>query len=201
MYRNALYARLPPMNRGLMIAAAVLAVIALFVWFFNSPITAPQNDTASSSPDVAAATSSNNARVNTAPSAANKAGAITYKSLLTQSGSYECDYSQVQSTGRSENVIYLYGGRLRGEFRTISGNSATVNLLVYDGRYLYEWREGASNGTRTVLTSLSQLPLIIPRNLTSGSIYGSSYESVGWICHTWLTNKSLLMPPSYVTFG
>jgi hypothetical protein len=65
---------------------------------------------------------------------------------------------------------------------------------------MYQWSEGASQGKRTVLSSLSQLPAAIPKDLTSGTIIGNSYESVGWLCHTWLTNKSLLMPPSYVTF-
>ena len=126
----------------------------------------------------------------------------THQSLLTQTGSYECDYTQVQSSGQSTNVIYIYSGKLRGEFRTADQNGVTTaNLLVYDGHYLYQWREGMSTGTKTELTSLSQLPLVIPRDLTSGNIYGSSYESVGWQCHTWLTNKSLLTPPSYVAFA
>lgn len=124
----------------------------------------------------------------------------TYKSLLTQTGSYECDYSSASGEGQTSNVIYIYGGKMRGEFRTISAGNSSGNLFVYDGHYMYQWKEGASIGTRTVLTSLSQLPLIIPKDLTSGAIVGNSYESVGWQCHSWLTNKALLTPPSYVTF-
>ena len=77
----------------------------------------------------------------------------------------------------------------------------TANLAVYDGRYLYQWHEGTSVGTKMTLTSLSQLPSAIPQDLTSGTIYGSSYNSVGWNCHSWLTDKSLLAAPSYVTFS
>lgn len=127
--------------------------------------------------------------------------ASTYHSLLTQKGSYECDYSQVQSDGQSNNVIYISDGRLRGEFRKLSGNTSQANLMVYDGHYLYQWAEGQTKGTRTVLSALSQLPLVIPRDLTSGGIYGDSYQSVGWDCHSWIPVKSLLAPPSYVTFS
>ncbi len=124
----------------------------------------------------------------------------TYHSLLTQTGNYECDYSQVQSSGQAKNVIYLSGGKMRAEFRSTSSGVGTSNLAVYDGHYLYEWQEGFSTGTKTVLTSLSQLPAAIPTDLTSGKIYGSSYESVGWLCHPWSADASLLAPPSYVTF-
>jgi hypothetical protein len=125
----------------------------------------------------------------------------TYHSLLTQKGSYECDYAGASAGGQTNNVIYIYGGKMRGEFRTISPGQSTANLFVYDGHYLYQWKEGSSTGTRTVLTSLSQLPLIIPKDLTSGAIIGDNYTSVGWQCHSWLTNQALLTPPSYVSFN
>jgi hypothetical protein len=124
----------------------------------------------------------------------------TYASLITQQGSYQCDYDQVAATGQSHNVIYISGGKLRAEFRTISGNVTAANLSVYDGHYLYSWKEGQSTGTKTGITSLSQLPAAIPANLTSGKIYGSTYESVGWKCHAWIADKSILAPPSYVSF-
>jgi hypothetical protein len=97
-------------------------------------------------------------------------------------------------------VIYLSGGKLRAEFRTISGNVTAANLSIYDGHYLYSWKEGQSTGTKTGVTSLSQLPAAIPANLTSGKIYGNTYESVGWKCHAWIANNSILVPPSYVSF-
>ncbi len=193
------------MSRLLVVSLSALAVFALAVWYFAYP--APQNsqsDAAQASTQVATTTPTSEPTPVSAPAvkASGKSpSANTFKSLLTQTGSYQCDYSQVQSTGQSNNVIYIYGGKLRGEFRTSKNGDTIANLLVYDGRYLYSWQEGSSTGTRTLLTSLSQLPLVIPKDLTSGQIYGTNYESVGWNCHTWLTNKSLLTPPSYVTFN
>ena len=190
------------MNRSLVLAIAVLAVIALTVWFFATP-RLPIKDTTNTNSTSSTTTTAQTKAAASPKAAATKAASNsnTYKSLLTQSGSYECDYEQVQSSGQNKNVIYLYDGKMRGEFRTLSSGASTANLFVYDGHYLYQWQEGTSVGTRTVLSSLSQLPLVIPKDLTSGKIVGSSYESVGWNCHTWLTNKSLLSPPSYVTFN
>jgi len=127
-------------------------------------------------------------------------GGNTYKSLLTQKGNYQCDYDQVQSTGQGHNVIYLSDGKMRAEFHNVTGDVKAGSLSVYDGRYLYVWDEGKTVGTRTTVTSLGQLPAAIPKDLTSGKIYGTAYESVGWKCHTWLVDKTLLVPPAYVKF-
>ena len=193
------------MNKSLLLAIAILAAITLCVWYFTST-PAPMQDGASvaSTTPIVPTTQKNAAPAKTTTKTTNKGvpdSQTSYKSLLTQSGSFQCDYDQVKSTGTSHNVIYLYGGKMRGEFRTNNADgSATANLFVYDGQYMYQWKEGTSVGTRTLLTSLSQLPFAIPKDLTSGGIVGSNYESVGWLCHTWLTNKSLLSPPSYVSF-
>jgi hypothetical protein len=192
------------MNKSLVLVLVVLAVIAFGVWFFTNGPSSPDSSTASSTAQSPTTTSAAPAggKATTAKTATKGIpNSTTYKSLLTQTGSYECDYSGVTASGQTSNVIYIYGGKMRGEFRTTSSGNTSANLFVYDGRYMYQWKEGSSEGTRTVLTSLSQLPLIIPRDLTSGSIIGNSYTSVGWQCHTWLTNKSLLTPPSYVTFS
>ncbi len=190
------------MRTYLWVAILVLAIIAIAIWHPFSRTVSPE---ASISSESAVATDTAIQTQNAAPAVNAKVaapkGANTFKSLLTQSGSYQCDYDQVKESGVSHNVIYIYGGRLRGEFRTSINGNSTANLVVYDGHYLYQWREGTSVGTRNLLTSLSQLPLVIPKDLTSGQIYGTSYESVGWNCHNWLTNKSLLTPPSYVTFN
>lgn len=192
------------MNKNLLFVLVIIAVVVLGVWFSSS---SSSNTSDSMSTSTEAASTPQSATQQTQQKAAPKAAtkgvpnSTTYKSLLTQTGSYQCDYTAVDAKGQSTNVIYIYGGKMRGEFRTTSPGESTANLFVYDGQYLYQWKEGMSVGTRTLLTSLSQLPLIIPKDLTSGAIIGNSYTSVGWQCHTWLTNKALLTPPSYVTFN
>ncbi len=192
------------MNKGLVLAVGILALAALSVWFFTSNPSTSEFQNATTTVPITPAQ-----KAVTPPVPASKPKAAigvpdaqtSFKSLLTQTGSYQCDYEQVRSSGQSRNVIFIYNGTMRGEFRTQEANgNTTANLFVYDGKYMYQWQEGSSVGTKTLLTSLSQLPYAIPKDLTSGAIVGTSYESVGWLCHSWLTNKSLMTPPSYVTF-
>lgn len=180
-------------------AVAVLILIGLFAWWTmnGSQPSAPGSDTATT---TATSTAPADTTTQAPAKSSTSTSGNTLKSVLTQKGSYECDYDQVQSTGQSHNVVYLSDGKMRAEFRTTSGNTTTANLSVYDGRYLYSWKEGMSTGTRTTVTKLSDLPSAIPQDLTSGTIYGTSYESVGWKCHAWIADAKLLAAPNYVTF-
>jgi len=173
----------------------IVIVLALGAWFLLSPGNTPQAPIQNSTTTPAQAPTQN---VPKAPSPIT--GGNTYKSLLTQQGNYECDYDQVTASGQNHNVIYISDGKLRAEFHSNTGANAG-SFAVYDGHYLYTWTEGKSTGIRTVVTSLGQLPAAIPRDLTSGQIYGNSTYGVGWKCHSWLVNKSLLVPPLYVKFS
>lgn len=182
----------------------IALAVALSIILFGARYWASQGQPAASDDMMAtttAATTTNTTAPATKP-AAKPAPKTTqsYTSLLTQQGSYQCDYTQVTTSGQSKNVIFLADGKMRAEFRTTSGNVTEANLAVYDGRYLYSWDEGASVGKKTAVTALSQLPAAVPADLTSGKIYGQSYESVGWKCHPWIKDASLLVPPSYVSF-
>jgi hypothetical protein len=97
-------------------------------------------------------------------------------------------------------VIYISNGKMRGEFRSTSGTVSSANLMIYNGGYLYSWVEGTTVGKKTSINSLSDLPAVIPKDLTSGAIYGTSDNSVGWDCHDWLTDNSVFVIPTYVKF-
>jgi len=173
----------------------IVVILAIGTWFLLVPSSTQQ------SAGVNSATTTSQATTQSAPKAPSPiTGGNTYKSLLTQEGNYECDYDQVTTSGQNHNVVYISDGKLRAEFHNNTGAGA-ASLAVYDGHYLYTWTEGKSTGTQTVVTSLGQLPAAIPQDLTSGKIYGNSTDSVGWKCHVWLVNKSLLVPPSYVKFS
>ncbi len=127
-------------------------------------------------------------------------GTNGFKSIFTQSGSHECKYDQVSTTGRNVNVVYIADGKMRGEFRTVASSNSTGDLMVYNNGYLYVWKEGKTTGTKTLISSISELPHAIPTDLTSGAVLGTNANNVSWDCHTWIKDASLLAPPAYVTF-
>ncbi len=177
-------------------------IVALGVWYFSSMNTSPAaatqettiaTSTASTTVSTSSATSATSAPV---PVAAKSA----FKSIFTQSGNHECTYQQVGASTQTTSVIYISGGKMRGEFRT-TGTITEADLMIYNGGYLYSWKEGATTGTRTSIKSLADLPQVIPQNLTSGAVFGSSADSVSWDCHSWLTDPSVFVLPAYVKFS
>ena len=175
------------MNRNILIAVIVIVVLGAGLWVFFSPKMSTDQTTQPTETTTPTNTTSSS---NTSPN--------TFKSILSQSGSYECRYEQATSTGQSTNLIYISDGKLRGEFRTIG---AVGNMMVFDGVSLYVWKEGAIVGTKTQLKSLSELPLVIPKDLTSGTVLGSGIDNVSWDCHQWSKKASSFVAPAEVKFS
>ena len=125
----------------------------------------------------------------------------TFKSLLSEKGNFECKYEQVDPKFRSTNVIYLSNGKMRAEFRMAPSTGVTIaNLIVYDGQYLYAWKEGMATGVRTQPKTIAELPDVIPADMTSAAVYGTSPLNVSYDCHPWATVPSMLVKPAYVKF-
>jgi hypothetical protein len=126
--------------------------------------------------------------------------ADTFKSLFNQPGSHVCTYEQVSPTSRTTSIVYIADGKMRGEFRTSTANKGTGSMMVYNGGTLYVWAEGSNFGTKSQLKSVSELPFVIPEDLTSGKVLGGGLNSVSWDCHAWLKDNTLLVPPTAVKF-
>src|SRR3989338_5949024 len=100
------------MNQKTLTWGVVIVLVALGIWYFASSGTAgiTQGETATTTTGT------------TGTPVGTPAASSTFRSIFTQSGNHQCDYSQSNSTGQSTSVIYLADGKMRGEFRsTMSG--------------------------------------------------------------------------------
>ena len=188
----------------LMWVVALVVIIAGGAWLYSRSTMNVPVDTPTTSPNASPTTVQSPApttvSVTKKKPAPTPVRTQTYKSIITQTGSHQCDYEQVGSSGKTSGVVYIADGKMRAELRT-SDVVDTRSLAVYDGRYLYIWTEGKTTGTRSEPSSVSQLPIVIPTDLNSGKIFGSGTNSISWNCHSWLKDAKLLVPPSYVTFS
>lgn len=186
------------------IVGAVVALAILFVgwWYFTSPQPSetPEEDAKTEEKGAETTKSETPAatpKTSTSPSAPSVTK-NTYVSIFNQSGSHECLYESVDATTRKHNRIYIADGKMRGEFRTV-GEIGT--LMVYNSGYLYTWKEGTSVGTKSLISTLADLPGLIPQDLTSKIIFGTTgSNNASWDCHPWIKDASMLSIPSYVKF-
>lgn len=174
----------------------IIVLVALGIWYFSS-----SNSGGTGAPTDMATTSATTGASGTTGGTATPvpAGSSTFHSIFTQSGNHECVYQQVAASTRSTSIIRIADGKMHGEFRT-TGSVTSANIMIYNGGLLYSWKEGASVGTKSNIKTLADLPAVIPQDLTSGAVYGISSDSVGWDCHDWVTDPTMFVIPSYVTF-
>ncbi len=173
----------------------VVVLVILGIWYFspsNTGMTGTQDGTGAA---AGATGATGNTGTTVKPAATN-----TFRSIFTQSGNHECLYEQVSSSSRTSSRIYIADGKMRGEFRTMTGDTSSANLMIYSGGILYSWKEGATTGRKSSIKSMSELPEAIPSDLTSGGGFGVSLNNVSWDCHDWAKDPALLVVPSYVKF-
>lgn len=186
-------------NRQAIAIGVIALLIIVFGWYTWRGAGAP-GSAATSTP----ATSTEEQPAKPAATGGTTAGAVkkptVYKSLITYGGSHRCDYEQVTTSRRTSGVVYVADGKMRAELRTRSTSLDARSIVVYDGRYLYSWTEGKSTGTKTQPSSISQLPLILPADLSSKTVLGTADNNVSWTCYDWVKDAKLLAPPTYVTF-
>ncbi len=181
------------MNKNVVIGAIVIIALGLGIWYFSSGSGTTTQDTATTTSDTGG--------TGAGTPAATQGKAGTFRSIFTQTGNHQCSYEQVSATGRASSVVYIADGKMRGEFRTASGNTNTASLMIYDGGYLYSWKEGATVGKKTTIRTIADLPEAIPNDLTSGAVFGTASESVGWDCHDWAKDVKVFTIPTYVKFS
>ncbi len=179
----------------------VVVLIGLGFWYASSQ-SAMSTDNGMATTSAATTSATGESPTATGGTKKSIAPGNTFHSIFSQNGSHECDYAQVTSAGQVENKIFIADGKMRGEFRTVTAGAGagTANLMVYNGGTLYAWQEGKTTGTKTTIKTVSDLPTAIPTDLTSGGVVGSQLNSVGWTCHDWIKDSSMLTPPTYVAF-
>jgi hypothetical protein len=182
----------------------IIVVIILGFWYYSS---SPMGMS-----DIATSTATTTADTTMPPAAAPADAAVkptttpkpattnTFKSIFAQAGNHQCTYEQVSATGQSTTAIYIGDGKMRAEFRTLSGNIGPATFMVYNGGYLYTWQEGKTAGTKTTIKTVADLPAVIPKDLTSAVVIGTNLNSVGVNCRDWARDAKMFVLPSYVKF-
>lgn len=185
------------MNKGLSVLAGIviLLIVGVLAWLSVS-----SRDTMQKTPqreEAASRETSSPAGPPKSPAQGGGGTKNTFGAIFAQAGSHECKYAYVDGSAQHNNVIYITDGKMRGEFRTVG---EVADLMVFDGTYLYAWREGKATGSKTRLSSIADLPKAIPKDLTSAAVFGTSLINVSWDCHAWIKDAKLLVAPSYVRF-
>jgi hypothetical protein len=184
-------------NKNVLVGVAV-ALLLIIVWvsYTSEKSLAPEKTLDTQNTDTTLPTPSPTTKTSTTVAKSTN----TFKSIFNQQGSHKCTFEQMSQESKTNGLVYIADGKMRGEFRTVTAYKTTVSLMVYNTGILYSWTEGMGVGTKGPLNSVSELPFVIPEDLTSGKVLGTGTNGVSWVCHDWSKDNTLLTPPSFVKF-
>ncbi len=188
------------MNKNIVLGSIAVIIVVLFALTLNFDSNNSENIKDTNKTDVET-TDSTSVKNTVAPKTTNIVKTETFTNVLPKVGNYECNYETVTQSMVNTNTVYLSDGKMRAEFRSqASSGVVTSSAVVYDGTYLYTWTEGQPVGTVSRPKSISDFPVVIPRDLVESKSLGSGVNSASWSCHPWSKNPSMLVKPSYVKF-
>lgn len=113
------------------------------------------------------------------------------KDLLTKGVAQSCTFSNEGSTG----TVYVAGGKMRGDFDSVTEGKTVKSHMIVDGNTSYIWMDGEKTGFKMSFDPASQ-----PSG--SGAPTGGfdTNASMNYKCGTWITDSTQFTPPSNVTF-
>lgn len=163
---------------GLVIAVLVIAVVGGGAYYASQRVAAPaEGDT-------------------TATTTADASVPTSLRALLGLGQSMSCTFSKIDGVTTSSGVVYIAGGRMRGDFKSEGTPAGTVTShMVNDGAYSYVWSDAAGQGIKMKFEAAA--------NANAGAAPGVAAnwdDSLSYKCSPWGADESLFSPPANVEF-
>ncbi len=70
------------------------------------------------------------------------------KDLLALSGAQKCTFTSTETPGVSDGVVYVSGGKVRGDFTTTVENQTSRTHVITDSNNVYFWTDGQTSGIK-----------------------------------------------------
>lgn len=113
------------------------------------------------------------------------------KDLLSLGNSQKCTFTNIESTVSSTGVVYVSGGKVRGDFDTTIDGKITKYHTIVDGNTSYLWTEDSKSGFTTSFDS----------NNTNSDTRFDTNKLANYQCSGWITDSSVFNRPSDVKFS
>lgn len=110
--------------------------------------------------------------------------------LLARPDARTCSIETVAGGALTEGMIYVAGGKMRGDFTTTSGNQTTKSHLLVDGNMSYLWTDSSNQGFYIPFETMTG-------EGTSGIDASAKME---YACKPWAVEENKFVLPTTVSF-
>jgi hypothetical protein len=167
------------MNQKALLAVGGVVVAALAAYFLFS----------SGTPNVPAPAPGGTARQGN-----DVAERSSLKALLAATQPQRCTFRDTSTVGVSEGTVFVAGGRMRGDFATVSNGQTVQAHLVVAGETSYTWVDGQSTGVKFSLNAAG--------DGSSQPASGVDVDKpVDYRCEPWAVDQTVFSLPSGVEFN
>lgn len=119
-------------------------------------------------------------------------GTGSLKALLSMSGAQKCEVNHNSTVSDSQGVVYVSGGKLRGDFSsTASGQTFQTHLIVRDNK-IHTWVDGVPTGFSA--------PVDMTASAGTSNQGLSVNEAVDYKCESWRADESMFELPVGLQF-
>ncbi len=177
------------MNKNsLIIGVVVLVLLALGAWFMANRRAGEEGQLYGSDTEMPGDSTGEEA-----------AGTSTsLKTLLAAGTAQQCSFQDTAVGMNSEGVIYVAGGKVRGNFMsTVDGQPVGTHMIV-DGKTSYVWTDASAMGFKTTLPEGTTQPSTAASNQTSALDVN---KTLNYSCQPWTADNSVFTLPSGVQFN
>lgn len=115
------------------------------------------------------------------------------KDLFSSGKSQECTFTDTAGNG---GTVYVQGGKMRGDFTTVSPQGSTNAHMIVDGTTSYIWMDGQPSGFKMTF----DINAATEAQTTANNQNVDLDKKVDYSCKGWTVNPSLFTLPAGVTF-
>jgi hypothetical protein len=169
------------MNNKIAIAIVAIVIIAGGAFLFTRN-KADDSSTVDSNTEVTAEADSE---------ASIETGSI--ESLLAAGKSQICTFSSNEQDAETSGIVYVSGGKMRGDFAIDAKGTMTFSHMIYDGTMSYVWSDGSNAGFKMALDADAQ-----SSTSSRGIDPKKNYE---YRCEKWSADNSKFELPTGIKFS
>jgi len=124
--------------------------------------------------------------------------------FFSMAGSQKCTFSD--KTNNGSGIVYISGGKMRGDFQSTDAGKTNVSHMINDGKYVYFWTDGGKSGYKMSLDFVKQQASGVhtaPGNSSSGQTPSQAMnmkQQSDYSCGTWSADASMFTFPTNITF-
>lgn len=120
---------------------------------------------------------------------------MSMNDLLAKGGSQTCVFASPEGETESSGIVYLAGGKMRGDFVSKSGGQTIESHMITDGQMAHVWSNMMTQGMKIDFSAIS--------SNEDGDRPDTGFdanEEVDYRCTNWSPDQSKFNLPSGVTF-